>query len=81
MVDNFLFHKVSEKEKKEIRKQAKQIMDNFSRMLSELEKACEEAPKGDRLVNRVAGLIKALKDYDVASLAVTREIKNLQGEL
>lgn len=35
MVD-FLFHDVSEKEKKEIEKQAKQIMDNFSKKLEKV---------------------------------------------
>ena len=41
MVD-FLFHKVSEKEKEEIKKEAKQIMDSFSRKLSDLDKKAEE---------------------------------------
>ena len=31
---DFLFHKVSEKEKEEIRKQAKKIIDDFSKKLS-----------------------------------------------
>ena len=31
---DFLWHKVSEKEKKEIKKQAKQIIENFSKKLS-----------------------------------------------
>ena len=35
MVD-FLFHKVSEKEKEEIKKQAKGIMDDFSKKLSKV---------------------------------------------
>lgn len=39
---DFLFHKVSEKEKEEIKKQAKAIMDDFSRKLSKLDKKVEE---------------------------------------
>ena len=31
---DFLFHKVSEKEKEQIKKQAKEIIDSFSRKLS-----------------------------------------------
>ena len=36
-MNDFLFHKVSDKEKEDIRKQAKQIMDNFVAKLSELD--------------------------------------------
>jgi Asp-tRNA(Asn)/Glu-tRNA(Gln) amidotransferase C subunit len=39
---DFLFHKVSEKEKEEIRKQAKKIMDDFSKQLSTIDKKTEE---------------------------------------
>lgn len=39
---DFLFHKVSEKEKEEIRKQAKKIMDDFSKQLSRIDKKIEE---------------------------------------
>jgi Asp-tRNA(Asn)/Glu-tRNA(Gln) amidotransferase C subunit len=39
---DFLFHKVSEKEKEEIRKQAKKIMDDFSKQLSRIDKKTEE---------------------------------------
>lgn len=39
---DFLFHKVSEKEKGEIKKQAKSIMDNFSKKLSKIDKKMEE---------------------------------------
>ena len=35
---DFLWHKVSEKEKEEIRKQAKSIMDSFSHKLSSIDK-------------------------------------------
>lgn len=34
MTDNFLFHNVSEQEKEEIKKQAKAIMDSFSKKLA-----------------------------------------------
>ena len=33
---NFLFHKVSEKEKKEIKKQAKSLLDEFSKKLEKI---------------------------------------------
>ena len=36
MVNNFLFHKVSEKEKKEIKKQAKKLLDEFSKKLDKI---------------------------------------------
>ena len=39
---DFLFHKVSEKEKEEIKKQAKAIMDDFSKKLSKLDKSTKE---------------------------------------
>lgn len=35
-MSNFLFHKVSEKEKQEIKIQAKNIMNNFSKKLSKI---------------------------------------------
>tara|TARA_Y100000310_G_C20702929_1_gene831733 strand:- start:11988 stop:12248 length:261 start_codon:yes stop_codon:yes gene_type:complete len=39
---DFLFHKVSEKEKEKIRKQAKDIMDKFSNKLSKIDKKIPE---------------------------------------
>lgn len=42
MEKNFLFHEVSEKEKEEIKKQAKLIMDSFSAKLSEIGKGMKE---------------------------------------
>ena len=39
---DFLWHKVSEKEKKEIKKQAKSIMDNFSKSLSKISAKIDE---------------------------------------
>ena len=35
---DFLWHKVSEKDKKEIKREAKQIMDNFAKSLKGIEK-------------------------------------------
>ena len=40
---DFLFHKVSEKEKQEIKKQAKSIMDSFSKKLSRVDKKISES--------------------------------------
>jgi len=49
---DFLWHTVSEKEKEEIKKQAKSIMDNFSKKLSKIDKKMEESlierDKGER---------------------------------
>ena len=39
---DFLFHKVSEKEKEEIRKEAKEIMDSFSKKLSKVKEKIPE---------------------------------------
>ena len=39
---DFLFHKVSEKEKEEIKKQARGIMDSFSKQLSKIDKSMKE---------------------------------------
>ena len=41
-MDNFLFHKVSDKEKQEIKKQAKDILDNFSKELSKIKREIKE---------------------------------------
>lgn len=40
---DFLFHKVSEEEKQEIKKQAKSIMDSFSKKLSNINKKISES--------------------------------------
>ena len=48
--DSFLWHKVSEKEKQKIKKQAKAIMDSFSRKLSKVDKKMAES-----LVERAEG--------------------------
>lgn len=49
---DFLFHKVSEKEKQEIKEQAKGIMDSFSKKLSKIDKKIAEPlierDKGER---------------------------------
>jgi len=48
---DFLWHKVSEKEKKEIEKQAKGIMDSFSKKLSKIGEVSEsviERENGER---------------------------------
>lgn len=49
---DFLFHKVSENEKKDIQKQAKKIMNDFSKQLNrvnkKVEKALIERDKGER---------------------------------
>lgn len=42
MADDFLFHKVGEEEKEEIRSEAKEIMDSFSRKLSKIDKKVKE---------------------------------------
>ena len=39
---DFLFHKVSEKEKAEIKEQAKEIMDKFSKKISKVDKKIPE---------------------------------------
>jgi Asp-tRNA(Asn)/Glu-tRNA(Gln) amidotransferase C subunit len=39
---DFLFHKVSEKEKQEISEQAKQILNDFSKELSKIDKKINE---------------------------------------
>ncbi len=46
-MSDFLFHKVSEKEKESIKKQAKEIMDKFSEKLGRIEKKT-----GDSFVER-----------------------------
>jgi len=53
---DFLWHKVSEKEKKDIQKQAKSIMESFSKKLAKVpeidkisaEDICVERPEGER---------------------------------
>tara|TARA_Y100000310_G_scaffold281765_1_gene302495 strand:+ start:176 stop:424 length:249 start_codon:yes stop_codon:yes gene_type:complete len=48
---DFLFHKVSEKEKEEIKRQAKKIVDDFSKKLSKVAKMSEpviEREEGER---------------------------------
>ena len=39
---DFLFHKVSEKEKEEIKREAKEIMDKFSKKISKIDKKIPE---------------------------------------
>tara|TARA_Y100000034_G_scaffold79823_1_gene95804 strand:+ start:16119 stop:16376 length:258 start_codon:yes stop_codon:yes gene_type:complete len=39
---DFLWHEVSEKEKKEIKEEAKSIMESFSKKLSKIDKKIEE---------------------------------------
>ena len=42
-MSDFLFHKVSEKEKQEIKKQAKDIIEDFSKKLSKIDKNPKES--------------------------------------
>lgn len=41
-MSDFLFHNVSEKEREEIRKEAKEIMESFSKKLAKVDKNLEE---------------------------------------
>ncbi len=43
-MSDFLFHKVTEKEKQEIKKQAKEIIEDFSKKLSKINKKVSESP-------------------------------------
>ncbi len=49
---DFLWHEVNEKEKKKIQKEAKAIMDGFSKKLSKIDKKLKEPlierPEGER---------------------------------
>ena len=59
MKDNFLWHEVSEKEKEKIKKQAKNIMDSFSKKLSkigELKESFIERPECEREEGEKIGL-------------------------
>lgn len=42
-MSDFLFHKVTEKEKQEIQKKAKNIIDDFSKKLAKINKKTEES--------------------------------------
>jgi len=52
MANNFLFHEVSDAEREEIRKQAKSIIDSFSKKLDKVKLSGEEPmilrPQGER---------------------------------
>ncbi|MBD3247508.1 hypothetical protein GF378_02715 [Candidatus Pacearchaeota archaeon] len=49
---DFLWHKVSEKEKKSIKKQAKKIMDDFSKKLSKVSKVSDVSELEERFIER-----------------------------
>ncbi len=56
MTGDFLFHKVSEKEREEIKKEAKAIMDSFSKKLEKVADKIKKEPlierdKGEREEN------------------------------
>jgi len=42
MTDDFLFHKISEKEREGIKKEAKEIMDKFSKKISKVKEKIPE---------------------------------------
>ncbi len=41
-MEDFIFHRIGEQEKEEIKKKAKQIMDSFSKKLSKIDETGEE---------------------------------------
>jgi Asp-tRNA(Asn)/Glu-tRNA(Gln) amidotransferase C subunit len=55
---DFLFHKLSEKEKEEIRKQVDSILDSFSTKLSKIDKKIEESFIERKEFERKEGLQK-----------------------
>ena len=57
-MSNFLFRKISEKEKKEIQKQAKEIVDNFSKQLEKVKSNFGESFTEIRDGQREEGEIK-----------------------
>ena len=62
---DFLWRKISEPEKKEIQKQAKEIMDNFSKKLAVVEAKLEEEPLIERSEGeRPEGSGKADNSFD-----------------
>lgn len=42
MIDDFLFHELSEKERKQIQEQANSIIDDFAKQLSKVDKKIQE---------------------------------------
>ncbi len=55
MASNFLFHKVSEKEKKEIKKQAKSLLNEFSKKLDKIKTKEDHFSNQDGLRNEGDG--------------------------
>lgn len=57
--DNFLWHKVSEQERKSIKEEAKKIMDNFSKALSKIERDIpEQAVERDKFEREEGNKLK-----------------------
>lgn len=52
---DFLFHKISDKERGEIEKQAKKILDDFSKQLSAIKKEIGESMIEREVCERVEG--------------------------
>jgi hypothetical protein len=60
---DFLWHKVSEKEKQEIQAQAKQIMNNFSNKLSKIKGDLEESFVEREFGERIEGEGKSDENF------------------
>ncbi len=72
---DFLWHKVSDEEKKDIQKQAKQIMDSFSKKLSGLDKNTEEP-----VVERGSGMRDEAEGKDCDETFRDMLFKNTAGK-
>ena len=73
---DFLFHKVSEKEKEEIKKQAKAIMDDFSKQLSRIDKKIEEPLIERKHFERQEGKVKVDESFSREIMFKNAEHKN-----
>jgi len=63
---DFLWHAVSEKEKEQIKKEAKQIMDSFSKKLAQVDKKMTEPLIEREKCERDEGSVKGAKiDRDI----------------
>ncbi|HTY44093.1 MAG TPA: hypothetical protein VMC80_02525 [Patescibacteria group bacterium] len=73
---NFLFHKVSGKEKEEIRNQAKRIMEDFSKQLSKIDKKIEEPVIERKEFERQEGKVKQDESFSRETMFKNAPNKN-----
>jgi len=78
MIDDFLFHKISETERKQIQEQANSIIDDFAKQLSKVDKKIQEPLIERDESEREEGTPQAYPEKSSTKIFTKGKVKNCE---